>query len=79
MHSKSKSREGGSKNDHKLSITQKKCYSSATKMRENCCDPFSYFMIALIFVYMDVVSGGRDCPMYINKHTLQLNRYRFGL
>jgi hypothetical protein len=36
-------------------------------MRENCCDPFSYFMIALIFVYMDVVSGGRDC--HINKHT----------
>jgi hypothetical protein len=25
------------------------------------------------FEYMDVVTGGRDCPTNSNKHTLQLN------
>jgi hypothetical protein len=25
------------------------------------------------FEYMDVVTGGRDCPTISNKHTLQLN------
>jgi hypothetical protein len=25
-------------------------------------------------LYMDVVTGGRDCPINTNKHTLQLNQ-----
>jgi hypothetical protein len=32
-----------------------------------------YSSLSYNFEYMDVVTGGRDCPTNFNKHTLQLN------
>jgi hypothetical protein len=39
--------------------------------------PFSQILLLLYNIeYMDVITGGRDCPTNSNKHTLQLKRHQ---
>jgi len=38
-------------------------------------NPVSAHLNISNFVCMDVVTGGRDCPINSKKHTLQLNKH----
>jgi hypothetical protein len=49
------------------------CYSSAIKKKNNVSPSLIICHISN-FVCMDVVTGGRDCPINSNKHTLQLQK-----